>query len=145
MSMNVQDVERALPTSTAPPVAAASGSATSIARKNDTIGDIVAAEILAGSAIFAIKLRSAPFLPRPVRKLSFTSPPSRWFAALMPILWGLSPQTSWERRISSRQRACATVRAVVVVTTDKVYENREWAWPYREIDPLGGARSLQCQ
>jgi CDP-glucose 4,6-dehydratase len=31
-----------------------------------------------------------------------------------------------------------TVRAIVNVTTDKVYENREWAWPYREIDPLGG-------
>jgi CDP-glucose 4,6-dehydratase len=30
------------------------------------------------------------------------------------------------------------VRAVVVVTTDKCYQNREWAWPYREIDPLGG-------
>jgi len=37
--------------------------------------------------------------------------------------------------------ACRTVRdlrAVVCVTTDKVYENQEWAWPYREIDPLGG-------
>ena len=30
------------------------------------------------------------------------------------------------------------VRAVVVVTTDKSYENREWAWPYRETDRLGG-------
>lgn len=30
------------------------------------------------------------------------------------------------------------VRAVVVVTTDKCYENREWDWPYRENDPLGG-------
>jgi len=30
------------------------------------------------------------------------------------------------------------VRAVVVVTTDKVYENREWAWGYRENDRLGG-------
>ncbi|HUN84922.1 MAG TPA: CDP-glucose 4,6-dehydratase [Terracidiphilus sp.] len=30
------------------------------------------------------------------------------------------------------------VRAVVCVTTDKCYENREWAWPYREIDTLGG-------
>ncbi len=30
------------------------------------------------------------------------------------------------------------VRAVVVVTTDKCYENREWAWPYRETDRLGG-------
>ncbi|MGH9615512.1 MAG: CDP-glucose 4,6-dehydratase [Acidobacteriaceae bacterium] len=35
-------------------------------------------------------------------------------------------------------RACASVRAVVVVTTDKVYENQEWVWPYRENDPLGG-------
>ncbi|AOY97004.1 CDP-glucose 4,6-dehydratase [Cupriavidus sp. USMAA2-4] len=30
------------------------------------------------------------------------------------------------------------VRAVVVVTTDKVYHNREWAWGYRESDTLGG-------
>jgi len=27
---------------------------------------------------------------------------------------------------------------VVVVTTDKVYENNEWVHAYREIDPLGG-------
>jgi CDP-glucose 4,6-dehydratase len=31
-----------------------------------------------------------------------------------------------------------SVRAVVVVTTDKCYENREWEWPYRETDRLGG-------
>ena len=30
------------------------------------------------------------------------------------------------------------VRAVVCVTSDKCYENREWAWPYRERDPMGG-------
>jgi CDP-glucose 4,6-dehydratase len=30
------------------------------------------------------------------------------------------------------------VKAVVVVTTDKVYENSEWHWGYREIDSLGG-------
>jgi CDP-glucose 4,6-dehydratase len=30
------------------------------------------------------------------------------------------------------------VRAIVVVTTDKCYENREWPWGYRETDPLGG-------
>lgn len=35
-------------------------------------------------------------------------------------------------------RNVASVRAVVVITTDKVYENREWSWGYREIDPLGG-------
>jgi CDP-glucose 4,6-dehydratase len=35
-------------------------------------------------------------------------------------------------------RACPAVRAVVSVTTDKCYENREWHWGYREIDRLGG-------
>jgi CDP-glucose 4,6-dehydratase len=29
-------------------------------------------------------------------------------------------------------------KAVVIVTTDKCYENREWLWPYRESDALGG-------
>ena len=33
------------------------------------------------------------------------------------------------------QHSCA----VVMVTTDKVYENREWAYGYREPDRLGGA------
>ena len=36
-------------------------------------------------------------------------------------------------------RQCKPVRAVVVVTTDKCYENRDWDWAYREIDPLGGS------
>jgi len=30
------------------------------------------------------------------------------------------------------------VRSVIVVTTDKCYENQEWVWPYRENDRLGG-------
>jgi CDP-glucose 4,6-dehydratase len=30
------------------------------------------------------------------------------------------------------------VRAVVVVTSDKCYENREWEWGYREEEPMGG-------
>jgi CDP-glucose 4,6-dehydratase len=30
------------------------------------------------------------------------------------------------------------VRAAVIVTTDKCYENREWTWGYRESDRLGG-------
>lgn len=35
-------------------------------------------------------------------------------------------------------RQSPSVRAVVNVTTDKCYENREWVWGYRENDPLGG-------
>jgi CDP-glucose 4,6-dehydratase len=35
-------------------------------------------------------------------------------------------------------RQTSSVRAVVNVTTDKCYENREWVWGYRETDPMGG-------
>jgi CDP-glucose 4,6-dehydratase len=35
-------------------------------------------------------------------------------------------------------RETESVEAVVVVTSDKCYENREWVWPYREDEPMGG-------
>ena len=35
-------------------------------------------------------------------------------------------------------RTVESVKAVVVVTTDKCYQNREWQWGYRETDRLGG-------
>jgi CDP-glucose 4,6-dehydratase len=35
-------------------------------------------------------------------------------------------------------RHTGEVRAVINVTTDKVYENREWEWGYREDEPKGG-------
>ena len=35
-------------------------------------------------------------------------------------------------------RHSSSVRSVVVVTTDKCYENREWEWGYRENEPMGG-------
>lgn len=35
-------------------------------------------------------------------------------------------------------RGCDSVRSVLIVTTDKVYLNREWDWGYREEDALDG-------
>lgn len=35
-------------------------------------------------------------------------------------------------------RLVDSVRVAVMVTSDKCYENKEWFWSYREIDPLGG-------
>lgn len=35
-------------------------------------------------------------------------------------------------------RGIDSVKAVVIVTTDKVYENKEWHWSYRENERLGG-------
>ena len=36
-------------------------------------------------------------------------------------------------------RGIKQLKAIVVVTTDKCYENQEWVWGYRENEPLGGA------
>lgn len=35
-------------------------------------------------------------------------------------------------------RQTGGVRAIVNVTSDKCYENKEWVWGYRETDPMGG-------
>jgi CDP-glucose 4,6-dehydratase len=55
------------------------------------------------------------------------------------------PLNTWSTNVMGTANvleACRTqesVRAIVVVTTDKCYENREWPWGYREIDRLGGS------
>jgi CDP-glucose 4,6-dehydratase len=41
-------------------------------------------------------------------------------------------------RLLEGVRRLTSVRSVVVVTSDKCYENREQIWGYRERDPLGG-------
>lgn len=35
-------------------------------------------------------------------------------------------------------RECSSVHTAVFITTDKCYDNKEWVYPYREIDPMGG-------
>lgn len=35
-------------------------------------------------------------------------------------------------------RQAGSVKSIVNITTDKCYENREWAWGYRENEPMGG-------
>jgi CDP-glucose 4,6-dehydratase len=39
--------------------------------------------------------------------------------------------------LEAARHACS-VKAIVNVTTDKCYENREWVWGYREDEPMGG-------
>lgn len=54
------------------------------------------------------------------------------------------PLESWSTNVMGTAnvlevcRHTPSVRAVVVVTTDKVYANSEWPWGYRENDRLGG-------
>jgi len=35
-------------------------------------------------------------------------------------------------------RSTSSVKAILNVTTDKCYENKEWHWGYRENEPMGG-------
>lgn len=35
-------------------------------------------------------------------------------------------------------REVSNIKSAVIITTDKVYENKEWYYAYRETDPLGG-------
>ena len=35
-------------------------------------------------------------------------------------------------------RNCPSVKIVLIVTSDKCYENKEWDWGYRENEPVGG-------
>ena len=41
-------------------------------------------------------------------------------------------------------RLSDSVKAVIVITTDKCYENHEWIWGYRENDELGGHDPYSC-
>lgn len=54
------------------------------------------------------------------------------------------PVTTWDTNVMGTVnlleaiRTCSSVKSVVVVTTDKCYENQESLWGYRETDTLGG-------
>ncbi|MDX1486364.1 MAG: CDP-glucose 4,6-dehydratase, partial [Alphaproteobacteria bacterium] len=49
-----------------------------------------------------------------------------------------STNTMGTVNVLEAMRRAGGVAASVIVTTDKVYENHEWSWGYRESDPLGG-------
>jgi len=54
------------------------------------------------------------------------------------------PLTTWNTNVMGTAHMLDALRdlenpcAAVMITTDKVYENREWIHPYREVDRLGG-------
>ncbi|QZA79211.1 CDP-glucose 4,6-dehydratase [Deefgea tanakiae] len=56
----------------------------------------------------------------------------------------IEPALTWQTNVQGTVnllecvRQCPSVRAVVIITTDKCYENQEWHWGYRENDHLGG-------
>lgn len=41
-------------------------------------------------------------------------------------------------RVFEACKKTKSVKAIVNITSDKAYENKEWLWGYRESDPMGG-------
>ena len=41
-------------------------------------------------------------------------------------------------KVLEAAKSCKSLKAIVSVTTDKCYENKEWEWGYRENEPMGG-------
>ncbi|WP_315862925.1 MULTISPECIES: CDP-glucose 4,6-dehydratase [unclassified Thermosynechococcus] len=64
---------------------------------------------------------------QPLVRASYREPLATWASNLMGTV-----------HLLDVLRQVDSVRVAVVVTTDKVYRNREWPYPYREEDPLGG-------
>lgn len=94
---------------------------------NSIIGDIRDAKTLAG--VFKQQQPEIVFhlAAQPIVRLSFEDPVETFSSNVMGTI-----------NVFEAARESGTVRAIVNVTSDKCYENREWAWGYREIDPLGG-------
>lgn len=64
---------------------------------------------------------------QPLVRLSYSEPVATYATNVMGTV-----------HVLEAARRCGSVRAVVNVTTDKCYENREWVWGYREDEPMGG-------
>ena len=64
---------------------------------------------------------------QPLVRLSYAEPAQTYATNVMGTV-----------NVLEAARASDSVRAILAVTSDKCYENREWIWPYREVDPMGG-------
>lgn len=64
---------------------------------------------------------------QPLVRLSYSEPVATYATNVMGTV-----------HVLEAARQTPSVRAVVNVTTDKCYENREWVWGYREDEPMGG-------
>jgi len=92
-----------------------------------TIGDVRNQETVkntmqASKADIVIHMAAQPLV-----RLSFAEPVETYATNVMGTV-----------HVLESVRHTPSVKAVIVVTTDKCYENKEWLWGYREEEPMGG-------
>ncbi|GAB4168720.1 MAG: CDP-glucose 4,6-dehydratase [Rhodocyclaceae bacterium] len=95
---------------------------------SSTIADIRDAEALAGAMHAAQPQVVMHLAAQSLVRQSYAAPVETYDVNLMGTV-----------KLLEAVRRTPGVRAVINVTTDKCYENREWVWPYRENEPMGGA------
>jgi len=103
-----------------------------LARVAEGMAGSVACDIRDPEAVSRAVARAAPqvvfhLAAQPLVRRSFKAPRETYETNVMGTL-----------NVLEALRASPAVEAVVVVTSDKCYENREAPTPYREDDPLGG-------
>lgn len=96
-------------------------------RMNSIIGDIRDLEKL-GSAMLSVQPDVAIHMAaQPIVRESYRDPVGTFSTNIMGTV-----------NFLEAVRHCSSVRSVINVTTDKVYQNNEWEWGYRETDRLDG-------
>lgn len=94
---------------------------------NSTIADIREAETIAAAIQAARPDVVFHLAAQPLVRYSYAEPVETYAVNVMGTI-----------NLLEAIRVTPGVRAVVIVTSDKCYENREWNWGYREDDLLGG-------
>lgn len=96
-------------------------------RMTSTLGDIRSLEAVE-SAVRAFQPELIMHLAaQPLVRRSYADPVGTYATNVMGTV-----------HVMEAARRCSSVRAIVCVTSDKCYDNKEWVWGYRETDALGG-------
>jgi len=93
----------------------------------DTRGEVGDADRLKQAVLAARPEIIFHLAAQPLVRLSYQNPTATFMTNVMGTA-----------HLLDAARACDDTRAIVAITTDKVYQNHEWIHPYRENDPLGG-------
>ncbi|PIX78933.1 MAG: CDP-glucose 4,6-dehydratase, partial [Piscirickettsiaceae bacterium CG_4_10_14_3_um_filter_44_349] len=99
-----------------------------VAEKIDSeIGDIRDFETLKASVVSFSPDILIHMAAQPLVRLSYKEPLETYDTNVMGTA-----------KVLEAARSCENLKAIVSVTTDKCYENKEWVWGYREDEPMGG-------
>jgi CDP-glucose 4,6-dehydratase len=112
----------------APPTTPALFNEANVGENMDSqIGDIRDLEILKKSMISFNPDVLIHMAAQPLVRLSYLEPVETYTTNVIGTV-----------NVLEAARYCPNLKAIVSVTTDKCYENKEWAWGYRENEPMGG-------